>query len=63
MAELTGHSCATPVAEAAKAAGVKRLLLIHVNPASDEADPIGLPTVRKIFKNAELAEDETVVEF
>jgi len=63
MAALTGHSCATPVAEAAKAAGAKRLLLVHVNPASEEDDPIGLAGVKKIFPNAELGLDGMVVEF
>jgi ribonuclease Z len=63
MAELTGHSCATPVAQAAKAAEVKRLVLIHVNPASEEADPIGLPGIKKIFPNAELGVDGMVLEF
>jgi ribonuclease Z len=63
MATLTGHSCATPVAEAAQAAGAKRLLLVHMNPASEEDDPIGLPAIRKIFPKAEIAEDGTVLDF
>jgi ribonuclease Z len=63
MAEITGHSCATPVAETAKAAGVKRLVLVHVNPASDADDPVGLPGIQKIFPKAEIAEDGDVVEF
>jgi ribonuclease BN (tRNA processing enzyme) len=63
MADLTGHSCATPVAEAARAAGVKRLLLLHTNPLDDSDDPVGLPTIRAIFPKAELAEDGMVVDF
>lgn len=63
MAQLTGHSCATPVASAAKAAGVKRLLLVHMNPQSEAQDPIGLPGICKIFPNVEIAQDEAVVEF
>ncbi len=63
LAELTGHSCAAPVAEAAKAAAVKRLLLVHMNPLTDTDDPIGLPGIRRIFPKAEIAEDRTVVDF
>ncbi len=63
IAELTGHSCATPVAEAAKAAAVKRLLLVHMNPLNNDEDPIGLPGIRKIFANAEIAQDSAAVEF
>jgi ribonuclease BN (tRNA processing enzyme) len=63
MAQLTGHSCATPVALAAKAAGVKRLLLVHMNPLSDADDPIGLPAICKIFSRAEIAQDGMEVEF
>jgi ribonuclease BN (tRNA processing enzyme) len=63
MAQLTGHSCATNVAQAAKAAGVKRLMLVHMNPGSDADDPVGLPGIQKIFASTEIAKDETVVEF
>jgi ribonuclease Z len=63
LAELTGHSCATPVAEAAKVAAVKKLLLVHMNPLTDANDPIGLPGIRKIFPGAEIAQDGTIVEF
>lgn len=63
MAALTGHSCATPVASAAKAAGVQRLVLVHVNPADDSDDPIGLAGIRKIFPYAELATDGMTIEF
>lgn len=63
MAALTGHSCATPVAQAARAAEVKRLLLLHINPISTADDPIGMPTIQTIFPNAELAHDCMVVDF
>ena len=63
MAQLTGHSCATPVAETAKAAGVKRLVLTHFNPMDATDDPIGLPTIRKIFSKAELGYDGMEVDF
>lgn len=63
LAERTGHSCATPVAELAKAAGVGRLVIVHCNPIAEGDDPIGMDTVRRIFPNAEIGEDETIVEF
>jgi ribonuclease BN (tRNA processing enzyme) len=63
MAQLTGHSCATPVALAAKAARVNRLLLVHMNPQSEADDPIGLPGICKIFSSAEIAQDGAIVEF
>jgi ribonuclease Z len=63
LAQLTGHSCATPVANAAKAARVKRLILVHVNPLSEAADPIGVPKIQTIFPAAELGNDGMIVEF
>ncbi|MCC9607102.1 MBL fold metallo-hydrolase [Blastopirellula sp. JC732] len=59
----TGHSCVTPVAQVAKAAGVGRLVLTHVNPLDDIDDPIGLGIAQKIFPETVLAEDEMVIEF
>jgi ribonuclease BN (tRNA processing enzyme) len=63
LADLTGHSCTTPVAELAKAAGVGRLVLVHINPLPKEEDPIGLPTARAIFPATELGVDLMEVEF
>lgn len=62
-AEVTGHSCTTPVAKVAVAAGVKRLLLVHVNPLGPPEDPIGLDVARAIFPNSEIATDMMEVEF
>ena len=31
-AKLTGHSCISPVARVARAAGVGRMVLVHINP-------------------------------
>jgi len=63
LAELTGHSCTTPVAEVARAAAVGRLVLTHLNPLVTDDDPIGLSVARKIFANTELASDEMQIEF
>ena len=47
----------------ARAAEVGRLVLVHVNPLSDEPDPIGLDTARALFPNTELGEDLMELEF
>jgi ribonuclease BN (tRNA processing enzyme) len=57
LAEQTGHSCTTPVAELAKAVGVKRLILSHVFPISNEFDPLNLSVARRIFPNTDIAID------
>jgi len=62
-ARQTGHSCTTPVAEVARAAGVGRLILVHLNPLSTADDPIGLATARAIFPQTELGEDLMELEF
>lgn len=61
-AELTGHSCATPVAEVARAVGAGELYCVHVNPLDESDDPIGLEGIRAIFPKAYIPEDLDVVE-
>jgi ribonuclease Z len=63
LAERTGHSCATPVAELAKAAGVKQLVIVHCNPMAESDDPIGIDSVRRIFPNAKIGDDEQILDF
>lgn len=63
MAELTGHSCTTPVAELAQAANVGRLVLVHVNPLDETDDPIGVDAARAIFPATEIAYDGLEIEF
>jgi len=63
FAEMTGHSCATPVARVAAAAGVGRLVLVHINPMREDDDPIGLDAVRRVFPDAQIGEDRQVIEF
>ena len=62
-AEKTGHSHTTPVAEVARQACVKRLVLVHFDPLNATDDPIGLDTARAIFPNTELGEDRMKLEF
>ena len=62
-AQKVGHSHTTPVAQVAKRAGVKRLVLVHLNPLSTADDPIGLEVARAIFPNTILGEDRMELEF
>ena len=59
----TGHSHTTPVAQVAKHAGVRRLVLVHVNPLATEEDPIGLDVARAIFPATILATDRMELDF
>lgn len=59
----TGHSCTSAVASVAKAAGVKRLVLLHFNPLDDSDDPVDLPAARAVFPAAEIGFDGMAIEF
>ena len=63
MALKTGHSCTTPVAQVAAAAGVGRLVLVHVNPLSEDDDPVGLSMARRVFPATDLGFDQMEIEF
>ena len=63
LAATTGHSHTTPVAEVARAANVGRLMLMHVNPAINAVDPIGLETAQAIFPATTVAQDRQEVDF
>jgi len=63
QAELTGHSCLTPVAQVAVAAGVGRLVLVHINPLLDDDRQIRLDVARKIFPNTQIGTDRMELEF
>lgn len=63
LANVSGHSTTTPVADLARRAGVGRLLLVHLNPATDADDPVGLDVARAIFPATELGQDLLEVEF
>jgi ribonuclease BN (tRNA processing enzyme) len=58
----TGHSCTSAVASVAKAAGVKRLVLVHFNPLETSDDPVDLAAARKIFPATELGCDGMEIE-
>jgi ribonuclease Z len=62
-AETTGHSCATPVVQLARAAGVGRLVLVHINPLADDDGLYELEKMRSVFPATEIGTDKMVVEF
>jgi ribonuclease BN (tRNA processing enzyme) len=62
-AEKTGHSSTTPVAEVAAAAGVKRLLLVHLDSLDDSDDPVGIEAARRIFPRTDIGHDGLAVDF
>ena len=62
-AELTGHSCITPVAELARAAGVGRLILTHLSPVPAIEAAIDPSAAQKIFPATEIGHDGLEIEF
>ena len=62
-AEKTGHSCLTPTAQVAKEADVGRLVLVHINPLSNEVDPYGVQSARDTFPATDIGCDGMIVEF
>jgi ribonuclease Z len=63
LAEKTGHSCLSAVAQVAKRAGVGRLVLVHFDPRSERLDEFDLQTARAIFPSTEFGYDNQNVEF
>ena len=61
-AKLTGHSCLTPVAKVAKKAGVKRLILCHLNPLIETDPPLDLKSVQSIYSEITIAQDRMVID-
>ncbi len=62
-AKLTGHSCPVPVAEVAAAAGVGRVVLVHINPLADAQRPLDLEAARAIFSKIEVGADNMEIDF
>lgn len=63
QAELTGHSCISPVAQVADKACVGRLVLVHINPLLKDDSELPLAKARKIFPQTEIGCDGMVLEF
>ncbi len=63
QAELTGHSCLTPVAQVGAAAGVGRMVLVHINPLLKNDTDLNIPAARKIFPHIEIGVDRMELDF
>ncbi|MEM8944137.1 MAG: MBL fold metallo-hydrolase [Planctomycetota bacterium] len=63
QAELTGHSCLTPVAEVAAAAEVGQLVLVHINPMMESDEELDLGSARSIFPKTEVGVDRMEIDF
>ncbi len=61
-AELTGHSCLTPVAQVARAANAKRVFLVHINPMIQNEPALDLESVRALHEAITISEDRMVIE-
>ena len=57
LALQTGHVSSVQAAEVARECQAKRLLLVHVNPLSEDSDPLRIMEVRAVFPNVTVAED------
>ncbi len=63
QAQLTGHSCLTPVLQVARVAQVDRLILVHINPLATRDEELGLDAARSIFPGAEFGRDLMEIAF
>ncbi|MEM6331521.1 MAG: MBL fold metallo-hydrolase [Planctomycetota bacterium] len=57
FANLTGHSCLPDVVDIAATAGVKRLVLVHMNPREDRPEPLDLTEARRRIPAITLGND------
>lgn len=63
-AERTGHSWASRVAEVAAATRPKTLVLTHIDPSCEEADPVDVTAIGKSYAGRVIvAEDGLVIDF
>ena len=61
-AELTGHSCLTPVAQVAAAANAGRTYLVHINPLDASDEPLDLDSVKDVYAALTVTEDKLVID-
>jgi ribonuclease BN (tRNA processing enzyme) len=59
----TGHSCATPVLELARAADVGRLILVHINPLVTDDRLYDIDRMRSVFPATDIGTDRMTIEF
>lgn len=60
-AEKTGHCWTSRVAEIAAAVRPKKLLITHINPLDDRADPVGRPALSRAFDGELLVASDGLV--
>ena len=63
QAEVTGHSCLTPVAQVAAASGAGRTVLVHINPMLENDRDLRLDEARRICPGLEIGTDGMEIEF
>ncbi len=62
LAARYGHSHASAVADLARRAEVGLLVLVHVDPARTDDDPVGLASIQAVFPQTVLGEDLMEIE-
>jgi len=63
LAGRTGHSVTSAVVDVAQKAGVGQLVLVHVDPCAEGADPLNLQHACSIFPRTILGRDLLEIEF
>jgi ribonuclease BN (tRNA processing enzyme) len=63
LPSITGHSSLNAVVEVAAAAGVDRLVLVHLDPMSPSDVPFDLRHAQRVFEKTELGSDGLELEF
>jgi ribonuclease BN (tRNA processing enzyme) len=62
-AHKTGHSSTGEVVKLAARAGVRQLVLIHLDPLDDPDDPVDIAAARRVFPATEIGRDGMEIEF
>lgn len=62
-AELTGHSCLTPVLKLANRVQPSKLYLMHLNPLDEDNQWLDLNAARRVFGSVFMPSDGDVVDF
>lgn len=62
-ADLTGHSCLTPVCHVAASSQAGQLALVHINPLDEDATTLDLDAGKKIYPNLIIPDDLQTLEF
>lgn len=62
QAELTGHSCLSPVIALARSIEIQRLFLVHINPLDESDQPLDLKPFAHHFAELKIAEDGMIID-